>query len=54
MEDKFNHKQLTSARLARGMSMKELAEKIGVSRQMVSYYESNKKNPSAETLLKII
>lgn len=54
MEDKFNHKQLTSARLARGMSMKELAEKIGVSRQMVSYYESNKKNPSAETLLKIM
>lgn len=54
MEYKFNHKQLRSARIARGMSMKDLAEKIGVSRQMISYYESNKKSPSTATLLEIM
>lgn len=54
MEYKFNHKQLRSARIARGMSMKDLAEKIGVSRQMVSYYESGKKSPSTATLLEIM
>lgn len=54
MEYKFNHKQLRSARIARGMSMKDLAEKIGVSRQMVSYYESSKKSPSTATLLEIM
>ncbi|MGY0191356.1 helix-turn-helix domain-containing protein [Lactococcus petauri] len=50
----FNPKQLTSARLARGLTMKELAEKADISRQMISNYESGKTTPKAENLLKII
>lgn len=50
----FNPKQLTSARLARGLTMKELAEKADISRQMISNYESGKTTPKAESLLKLI
>lgn len=50
----FNSKQLTSARVAKGMTMKELAEKSGLSRQMISNYESGKTIPQAESLLKIL
>ncbi len=50
----FNPKQLTSARVSRGLTMKELAEKTEISRQMISNYESGKTVPKAENLLKII
>lgn len=50
----FNPKQLTSARISRGMTMKELAEKADLSRQMISNYESGKTVPKAESLLKIL
>jgi len=50
----FNPKQLTSARISRGMTMKELAEKAELSRQMISNYESGKTVPKAESLLKIL
>lgn len=41
------------ARIARGMTMKELAEKSNLSRQMISYYESGKTTPSATSIIKI-
>ncbi|MCB5953948.1 helix-turn-helix domain-containing protein [Enterococcus sp. CWB-B31] len=50
----FNPKQLTSARIARGMTMKDLAEKSGLSRQMISNYETGKTKPKAESLLSLI
>lgn len=50
----FNPKQLTSARVSRGMTMKELSEKADISRQMISNYESGKTVPKAESLLKLI
>ena len=50
----FNPKQLTSARVSRGMTMKELSEKAEISRQMISNYESGKTIPKAENLLKLI
>ncbi|MEF9935855.1 helix-turn-helix domain-containing protein [Carnobacterium sp.] len=50
----FNPKQLTSARIAKGMTMKELSEKSELSRQMISNYESGKTVPKADSLLKII
>lgn len=50
----FNPKQLTSARISRGMTMKELAERADLSRQMISNYESGKTIPKAESLLKIL
>lgn len=50
----FNPKQLTSARIARGMTMKDLGEKSGLSRQMISNYETGKTKPKAESLLRLI
>ena len=50
----FNPKQLTSARISRGFTMKELAEKTKISRQMISNYESGKTVPKAENLLNLI
>lgn len=50
----FNPKQLTSARISRGLTMKELSEKADISRQMISNYESGKTVPKAESLLKLI
>ena len=49
----FNPQQLTSARISRGMTMKELSEKSEISRQMISNYESGKTTPSWETARKI-
>lgn len=35
------------------MSRKELAEKVGVSQQLISCYVSGDRSPSTETLIKI-
>lgn len=50
----FNGERLKSARIYRGVTIMELADKIGVSKQMVSKYENNKSIPAFETMLKII
>src|SRR5690625_4154840 len=50
----FNPKQLTSARISRGMTMKKLAEETGISKKNISNYESGKTTPKAENLLKLI
>lgn len=47
---KMNIKQI---RLARGMTQKQLADLVDVSESMISQYESGKKSPSNETLLKL-
>lgn len=47
---KMNIRQI---RLARGMTQKQLAELVDVSESMISQYESGKKSPSNETLLKL-
>lgn len=49
----FNPRQLTSARVARGITIKDLAEKSDVSRQAVSGYESGKATPKIDTMLRI-
>jgi transcriptional regulator with XRE-family HTH domain len=40
-------------RLKRALSLNILAKRAGLSRQMVSYIEQEKRNPSLETLLRI-
>jgi len=50
----FNSEQLRIARVARGLSIKALAEKAGISRQMVSNYESGKTVPGGSNLLSLI
>ncbi|MFV3402842.1 helix-turn-helix domain-containing protein [Pseudomonas sp. NY15463] len=50
---KFNPLRLTEARLANGMTMASLSERIGVSRQAVSIFEKGAKCPTHENLEKI-
>ena len=40
-------------RTRRGLSLNGLAERAGLSRQMVSYVEQEERNPSLDTLLRI-
>jgi transcriptional regulator with XRE-family HTH domain len=44
---------LRAERLKRNLSLKQLAERAGLSRQMVSYVEQEKRNPSLDVLLRI-
>ncbi len=44
---------LRRERLRRGMSMTQLAERSGLSRQMISYIEQGMRNPTLDTLLRI-
>jgi Zn-dependent peptidase ImmA (M78 family)/transcriptional regulator with XRE-family HTH domain len=46
--------RLREARIARGYSMAELAERIGVTKQSISCYELGNATPSASVLMKII
>lgn len=46
--------RLREARLARGFTMKELAEKVGVTRQSISQYELGQSSPSGEVLSKLV
>ena len=40
-------------RVRRGLSLNVLAERAGLSRQMVSYVEQEERNPSLDSLLRI-
>ncbi|AND80022.1 helix-turn-helix domain-containing protein [Streptococcus pantholopis] len=51
---RFNPSKLKKARIARGLTKKELAERTGISRQMVSNYELGKTQPGATNLLAIV
>jgi transcriptional regulator with XRE-family HTH domain len=46
-------KILRSEREKRGLSMNAVAERAGLSQQMVSYVEREMRNPTLETLLRI-
>lgn len=50
----FNPKRLREARLTRGLSIKELADEIGITRQAVSQFELGENAPKPETMLAII
>lgn len=50
----FNPSKLTKARIARGLTKKELAERTGISRQMISNYELGKTYPGASKLMTIV
>lgn len=54
MQTQFNPKRLTSARIARGYTIKELSERIGVSKQAISQFELGQAIPKAETMMLII
>lgn len=44
---------MRTIRKAKGMTMKELGEKVGVAEVTVSFYETGKREPSLEVLCKI-
>lgn len=46
-------KMLRTTRKAKGLTMKELGEKVGVSESAISQYETGKREADFETLLKI-
>lgn len=52
MGDKFNE-NLKVAREHKGMSQKDVAEKIGVAKSTYSLYESGNREPNVQTIKKI-
>lgn len=44
---------LKDLRLKAGMTQKELAEKLGVTKSVISYYELSERTPSPEILLEL-
>ncbi len=53
MDNYINKDRIKLARQYRGMSIKELAEKIKLSKQAISNYESGKRVPSIKELTSI-
>ncbi|WP_132995802.1 helix-turn-helix domain-containing protein [Sporanaerobacter acetigenes] len=51
---KFNGTRLKSARIYRGMTITELANYIGVTKQSISQFENNQISPQFDTLMKMI
>lgn len=52
-DNNFVPNRLTTARKSTGLNLSELAEKVGISRQSVSKYESGMSQPTNQTVLKI-
>lgn len=52
MENIFGQ-NLEKLRLAKNLSKRELSKQIGVTEATISYYESGKRSPSADNLIKI-
>ncbi|MGD6845197.1 helix-turn-helix domain-containing protein [Bacillus infantis] len=52
-ERQFNGQRVREGRIFRGMTITELAEMLGVSKQMVSKYENNKAIPTFEALFNL-
>lgn len=44
---------LKQLRLSSGLTQKELAEKIGITKSVISYYELQERTPSPEILVKL-
>lgn len=45
--------KLKALRTAKKMSQKELAERIGIAKSVISFYESGDRSPSYDVLIKI-
>lgn len=50
----FNPQRLKEARLSRGLTITELAERVGVTKQSISQYELGQSIPKAETLMYLV
>ena len=54
MNNSFNGKRLREARYYNSLSITQLADKLSISKQMVSKYENGRSSPSLENLFKIM
>ena len=54
MNKNFNGERLKKARIYRGLTVAELAEKVGCQRQTLSMYEISKSSPSDNNIIKRI
>lgn len=52
MGDKFNE-NLKTARIRKGLTQKDIAERIGVAKSTYSLYESGNREPNVQTIKKI-
>lgn len=50
----FNGERLNIARIFRNMTVSDLAEKVGVTKQAISQYEKNQSNPKPDTLFQFV
>jgi Zn-dependent peptidase ImmA (M78 family)/DNA-binding XRE family transcriptional regulator len=50
IERKFNGKRVREGRIFRGMTITDLADELGISKQMISKYENDKATPTFEAL----
>lgn len=50
----FNHNRLKSARIFTGLTISELADTSGVSKQAISQFENGKTKPTLETLMRLM
>lgn len=53
LERQFNGSRLREGRIYRGLTITDLANKLGISKQMISKYENGKSIPPLDTLLQI-
>ena len=53
LERHFNGSRLREGRIYRGLTITDLANNLGVTKQMISKYENNKAVPTFEALLQI-
>lgn len=53
-EPAFNPKRLREARLIRGLTIRELAEMVGVTKQAISQFELGENTPKSETMMLLI
>ncbi|MCX7759248.1 MAG: ImmA/IrrE family metallo-endopeptidase [bacterium] len=50
----FNGERLKTARIFRNMTVSELADKVGVTKQAISQYEKNQSSPKPDTLFQFV
>lgn len=54
MAPSFRHARIAEIRKALGLTQAEFARRVGVSRQLVSFWEQGKNVPGAEILMRIV
>lgn len=54
MKLRFRPERVTEIRVALGLSRAEFARRLGVSRQMIAFYEEGRHTPGGEVLMTLV